>query len=205
MVKAGLSFGPDWAILRRRSLIFDGDRQIASILAFRISSHGNASAESKAKVTSRIESGQRRQVTRDIVDGEPSAAHRVEIDPAWKLNPDCATWSAMHERRPDHRARADLCERTDRRTRPVRPKHGGAVTVAGKDQTVEVEARLDVELDRVALRRLGKRSGRRIAQTALRARRRKAGNGRGSRCKHDCEGSDASHIRDRRGRRLKQG
>src|SRR5690242_10741310 len=111
------------------SLILDGDRHIAAVIAFRITCHGNPAAETEAEVAGRIEPRQRWQVARHLIHRDPAASQRVEVDLPRKLHLHGPPWNAVHDGSSDHCPRTQGREGTFGSFRAVGADDSGALAV----------------------------------------------------------------------------
>ena len=137
----------------RGSEIFDGDRQVAAILAVGVAGDDQPPAEAEAEIARGIEPGRggRSLVTSSSVIRPPPAS-RVRSG-AGTRPARARLGIAVDEHGADHRARPE----SDRPmpSAPFDPSGrivAAPVAAAGEDQAVEIEAGLDLQLD-VAARR----------------------------------------------------
>ena len=81
LVRNGACFS--WTALE----IFDGDRDVAAVIALGIARDFQPPAESERQRPGGIEPGDRRQVADDVFDGDSPAAQRKKLDPARHCGP----------------------------------------------------------------------------------------------------------------------
>src|SRR5947209_20270241 len=89
---------------RNGSLIFNRNRQIAAIFTIRIAADSHPPAESEGEIARRIEPGKRREIAREIIDGDAAADERIELDALRQADAHDPARLPMHADGADHRA-----------------------------------------------------------------------------------------------------
>ena len=65
--------------------IFDNDRKLAAVVAVSIAGHLQSTAKSESQPACQIKLGQRGEIADDVVEGDTTAADRVQVDAMWQL------------------------------------------------------------------------------------------------------------------------